>query len=46
MPPIPDFTEAEQRTVHVQLQRRYGTAVAIEPAGSEFLLDYCGPAIL
>ena len=39
MPPIPDFTEAEQRTVHVLLQRRYGTAVAIEPADSELLLD-------
>jgi hypothetical protein len=39
MSPIPDFTAEEQRIVEVLLQHRYGTAVAIEQADSELLLD-------
>lgn len=38
-PPIPDFTDAEQRQVEALLQRRYGAPVAIELADSELLLD-------
>jgi hypothetical protein len=39
MPPIPDFTEAEQRDVAALLARRYGTPVAVELADSELQLE-------
>jgi len=39
MPPLPDFTEAEQRHLEALLERRYGTPVAIELADSELQLD-------
>jgi len=38
-PPIPDYTDAQQRHVEALLQRRYGAPVALELADSELLLD-------
>ncbi len=37
--PIPDFTDAECRSVEALLERRYGQPVAVERADSELLLD-------